>query len=164
LPKDAGAKSISDLDKLRYANGAVPTADLRLRMQKAMQNHAAVFRTQSSLDEGVEKIDQIAKEFADIKVTDRSLIWNTDLAESWELKNLLCNATQTMHSAHRRTESRGAHARDDYTKRDDEKWMKHTLSWYDEADCTTKIGYRGVIMETLDEAECPSVPPTARVY
>lgn len=115
IPKDAGAKTIAELDELRHANGRVPTAEVRLNLQKTMQNHAAVFRTQSSLDEGVLKVDAVAKSFDDVKVTDRGLSWNTDLIETWELRNLITNAVQTMYSANKRTESRGAHARDDFT-------------------------------------------------
>jgi succinate dehydrogenase (ubiquinone) flavoprotein subunit len=164
LPENAGEETISNLDKIRHAQGGIPTAELRLKMQKTMQTHAAVFRTQESLDQGVTKIDKVASEFKDLKTTDRGLIWNTDLAESWELRNILTCAVQTMHAAAERTESRGAHARDDFQKRDDEKWMKHTLTWHDEEVNDVKIKFRGVIGTTLDEKECAAVPPAARVY
>lgn len=164
LPKDAGAKSIADLDRLRNANGRLPTATVRATLQKGMQNHAAVFRTQSSLDEGVKKLDAAANDFKDVRVTDRSIVWNTDLVETLELRNLVTNAVQTMYSAQKRTESRGAHARDDFPERLDGEWMKHTLSWFDEDKTKTKIGYRAVTMATLDEQECKSVPPVARTY
>lgn len=163
MPKDGGLKSIEEIDKLRYANGAIPTADLRLEMQKTMQNDAAVYRTQSSLAEGKKNIDQIVPKFNDIKVTDRSLIWNTDLIETFELKNLLACAACTMHGAEARKESRGAHAREDFAERDDEEWMKHTLAYHTE-DGKTHIAYRAVQDNTLDENECKRVPPFARVY
>ncbi|KAI8805940.1 FAD binding domain-containing protein [Cladochytrium replicatum] len=165
LPKDAGAKTLANLDKVRYADGGIPTADIRLRMQKVMQKDAAVFRTQTSLEEGVKNIDEVQGLIPDMKVTDRSLVWNSDLIESLELQNLMANAAQTMYSAEARKESRGAHAREDFKDRDDAKWMKHTLSYHD-ADNGGKVTltYRGVIDKTLDEAECKPVPPMARVY
>ncbi|SNX82560.1 probable SDH1 - succinate dehydrogenase (ubiquinone) flavoprotein precursor, mitochondrial [Melanopsichium pennsylvanicum] len=165
LKGDAGAKSINDLDWARNANGSKTTAEIRNDMQRVMQSDAAVFRTQKTLDEGVEKIDKVYESFPNVSIQDRSMIWNSDLVETLELKNLLTCAAQTMHSAAARQESRGAHAREDFPDRDDEKWMKHTLSWQHESTGDkVKLDYRGVINTTLDEAECKPVPPFKRQY
>jgi succinate dehydrogenase (ubiquinone) flavoprotein subunit len=163
MPQDGGLSAIAEVDKLRYATGHVPTAELRLEMQKTMQNDAAVYRTQASLEAGKHEIDQVVPKFQDIQVTDRSLIWNTDLIETFELKNLLACAASTMHAAEARKESRGAHAREDFTERLDGEWMKHTLAYHGE-DGKTHIRYRPVHENTLDENECKRVPPFARVY
>merc|ERR1712046_376536 len=128
-----------------------------------MQNSAAVFRTQDTLAEGCVNIDQVAKEMPDIQVRDKGLVWNTDLIEAVELQNLMSNAAITMHSAEQRKESRGAHAREDFTARDDEAWMKHTLGWFDEESSKTTIDYRPVHTQPLD-SEMKHVPPVARVY
>ncbi|KXN71981.1 succinate dehydrogenase [Conidiobolus coronatus NRRL 28638] len=164
LQSNAGAQTIADLHKLRLADGKHSTADIRLKMQKVMQNNAAVFRTQESLDEGSEQILEVNKLFPDVKVTDRSMIWNSDLIETWELKNLLTNACQTMISAAARKESRGAHAREDFKSRDDKNWMKHTLSTQDLETGEVKLEYREVQDKTLDENECKPVPPFERKY
>jgi succinate dehydrogenase / fumarate reductase flavoprotein subunit len=162
LPDDAGQNSIERLDKLRNASGSRPTAEIRLEMQRIMQNHAAVFRTGESLGEGVELLEQTFSSFADVGVSDRSMIWNTDLVETLELENLLQNAKVTIESAAARLESRGAHAREDYPDRDDEDWMKHTLAWLDSAG-RVSFDYRPVHMETMtDDVEV--IPPKARVY
>ncbi|KXZ48381.1 hypothetical protein GPECTOR_28g788 [Gonium pectorale] len=164
LPASAGQDAIARLDALRNAKGNLRTAEIRRSMQKVMQNNAAVFRTQETLEEGCKLIDETRASFQDVKVSDRSLVWNTDLIETLELENLLINAAITMHGAERRKESRGAHAREDFTKRDDEQWMKHTLGYLksvskDKVD----ISYRPVHMKPLSE-EMPFIPPKARVY
>ena len=150
------------IDKLRNADGSRPTAEIRLEMQRTMQNHAAVFRTGESLGEGVDLLAQTYKSFADVGVSDRSMIWNTDLIETMELENLLQNAKVSIESAANRLESRGAHAREDYPDRDDENWMKHSLIWLDD-EGTASFDYRPVHRETMTD-EVEAVPPKARVY
>jgi len=162
LPDDAGENSVARVDAMRNASGSRPTSEIRLEMQRIMQNHAAVFRTGETLKEGVELLHQTYQSFADVHVSDRSLIWNTDLIETMELENLLLNAITTINSAANRLESRGAHAREDYPDRDDENWMKHTLSWIDQ-DGTVSFDYRPVHQNTLTE-EVEAIPPMARVY
>jgi succinate dehydrogenase (ubiquinone) flavoprotein subunit len=167
IPANLGEESIARFDKHRYANGTVSTAELRLEMQKVMQKNAAVFRTQSTLEDGVRGIDEVKAKMGDIKVTDRSLTWNSDLIETLELDNLLTQARQTMYSAENRKESRGAHAREDFEERDDVNWMKHTLS-YDTGSHGShgdiKLAFRPVHEQTLDEKEMFHIPPAARVY
>ncbi|WP_341756423.1 MULTISPECIES: succinate dehydrogenase flavoprotein subunit [unclassified Candidatus Tisiphia] len=162
LPQSILDKIISRFDGIRHAKGEIPVANLRLKMQKIMQNHAAVFRTQEVLDQGIELIDQARKEYADIQVNDKSLIWNSDLFEALELSNLLDQAVITMHSAANRKESRGAHSREDYSERNDEEWMKHTLAWIDEQG-KVKLDYKPVTLTTLTD-EVAAIPPTKRVY
>jgi succinate dehydrogenase / fumarate reductase flavoprotein subunit len=162
LPKDAGESAVARLDRLRNAKGPRPTADIRLDMQRVMQNHAAVFRTGDSLAEGVQKLAAVHASFADVQVTDRSLIWNTDLVETLELDNLLGQAVATMNSAANRRESRGAHAREDYKERDDQAWLKHTLAWVD-AQGRVTLDYRPVHLNTLT-GDVEPVPPKARTY
>ncbi len=162
LPKDAGEFAVSRLDKHRNAKGRRRTAEIRLDMQKVMQNHAAVFRTGESLAEGVQKLHAVFESFGEVQVSDRSLVWNTDLIETLELDNLLGQAVATMHSAENRKESRGAHAREDYKDRDDRDWLKHTLSWVDAAG-RVRIDYRPVHLNTLT-SDVEAIPPKARTY
>jgi succinate dehydrogenase / fumarate reductase flavoprotein subunit len=162
LPKDAGDLALSRLDRFRNAKGPRRTAEIRLDMQRVMQDHAAVFRTGESLAEGVRKLAVVHQSFADVQVTDRSLVWNTDLIETLELDNLLGQAVATLNSAENRKESRGAHAREDYQERDDREWLKHTLAWVD-GQGRVSIDYRPVHLNTLT-SDVEPVPPKARTY
>ena len=163
LPSDAGDLAISRLDHFRNASGGTPTAELRLKMQRVMQGNCAVFRTSKILDEGHEMIHDVWSGIDDVKVTDRSLIWNTDLVETMEFDNLIGQAVVTMDSAQNRKESRGAHAHEDFPDRDDKEWMKHTLSFLDFESRTVQIDYRPVHEYTLTN-DVAYIEPKARVY
>jgi succinate dehydrogenase / fumarate reductase flavoprotein subunit len=162
LPKDGVERMLSRLDRLRYASGSRPTAAIRLEMQRIMQADAAVFRSGESLQQGIDKLSQTFASFSDVAVSDRGLIWNTDLIETLELHNLLLQAVATIQSAANRQESRGAHAREDFPQRDDVNWMKHSLCWVD-AEGAARLDYRPVHMYTLTD-EIEVIAPKARTY
>ncbi len=162
LPDTTWDSSLARFDRLRHAKGSLKTADIRLAMQKTMQSHASVFRTGEVLSEGIEKLSQIMYSFGDVRISDRSLIWNTDLVETLELENLLAQAMVTIVGALNREESRGGHAREDFPDRDDENWLKHSLLWLDETH-KVAVGYRPVHLYTLTD-EIEVIPPKKRVY
>ncbi len=162
LRADAAEPALARLDKLRHAKGPLRTADIRLNMQRIMQSDAAVFRTGETLREGMRRLAAVVDSFAEVQVSDHSLVWNTDLIETLELDNLLGQAVATMHSAENRKESRGAQAREDHPNRDDQNWMKHSLCWVDGRGRST-LDYRPVHLDTLTD-DVESIPPKARTY
>jgi len=163
LPKEATERVVARLDRIRWSSGATGAAAIRLAMQQTMQRNCAVFRDGPLLEEGLGKLDEVVESMrADLGITDRSMIFNTDLAEAIELDNMLAQASVSLPSAIGRTESRGAHAREDFPKRDDENWLKHTLSWLDD-DGRVRLDYRPVHLQPLSN-EVSSIPPKERVY
>jgi len=163
LPRrDAGDEAVGRLDQIRHATGAFGTASLRLQMQETMQNDCAVFRTDETLTEGLRKLTKLQQDFGELMISDRSLVWNTDLVEALELDNMLQQARVTVHSALYRTESRGAHWREDFPNRDDENWLKHTLVWHDDTGAI-QIAYRPVHLGTLTD-DVETIVPEVRAY
>jgi succinate dehydrogenase / fumarate reductase flavoprotein subunit len=162
VPTEALERAIARLDRIRSANGSSDVGTIRLAMQRTMQRHCAVFRTGSLMEEGEHELEKVIAMMADLSVGDRSMVFNSDLAEALELDNMLAQATVSLHSAIGRTESRGAHAREDFPKRDDANWLKHSLCWLDDAG-RAHLDYRPVHLQPLSN-EVQAIPPKERVY
>jgi succinate dehydrogenase / fumarate reductase flavoprotein subunit len=162
LPASAADRALARFDRVRQAQGPRSAGAIRLAMQRAMQNHCAVFRTASVLAAGIARLAEVGASLGELGIADRSLIWNTDLVEALELDNLLAQATVVIHSAAHRTESRGAHAREDFPERDDRNWLKHTLAWRAD-DGGVTLGERAVHLQPLSN-DVAAFPPKARVY